>query len=371
MRKFKTYNVYILFVLLLLTVTLFGIALYMRPVEGNLTRLGGYLSNDFAMNDVRMSFKKPLFRLAKDIDDYDHYYDVVVIGDSFSRDFYAGWQNFLVNNTGLSLLTFDIQKISFAEIIGAPMYKKQPPRVFIYESVEYAVTRRNSFCSSNNEDVYETNNMLPISISPLGAQMVDINPLKPGISSGDFDFDAAANYLYKAIVRNTVGLNITQARKYKLSNHNLFSNSDKESILFHFQDFSKLKIHDDKIKTSICSLLEIQNAVEKNKATKFLFLPIPDKLSSYSNYLQDQSFKDISIIHKFDNSGLNMVRADDYVSNAISDGITDVYLPDDTHFSYKGYDLVSLAVCEYLIDNGVFSYNKNDSGKTNCAVKFK
>ena len=65
-----------------------------------------------------------------------------------------------------------------------------------------------------------------------------------------------------------------------------------------------------------------------------------------------------------------MVRVDNYVSKAIAKNITDVYLPDDTHFSFKGYDLVSMAVCENLVDHSVISFSKNIKDKANCAVQF-
>lgn len=337
-----------------LTVTLFVLALFMRPIEGDLTRLGGYLSNDFSINDDHKYFKKPLYKLAKNKSDYDRYYDVVVIGDSFSRDLKIGWQNFLSNSTGVSIITFDIQKISPDQILDISMFKNKPPKMFIYESVEYAVWLRNSQCSKS---VFNENRVLkksPVIVSLLGVEMETKVPSVPGYESGNLDFDAAANYLYKSLFRNLLGLNVTEVRKYEVTDSNLFSNSDDKSILFHYKDFDKSKIQDKEINITVCSLLQTQDKVQSNGKTEYLFFPVPDKLSAYSGRLKDKSFKDISIIEELDTRGLNIVRVDKYVSKSIADNVTDLYLPDNTHWSYKGYSLAALAICEYFMDKGIF-----------------
>ncbi len=370
MDKFKSYNIYVLVALLLLAAVLFSLALFMRPVEGNLTRLGGYLSNNFNVNDERKVFKEPLYKLAKKIDDYDRYYDVVVIGDSFSRNLKNGWQNFLVNKTDISLITFDIQKISPSEILSSPMFHKMPPRVFIYESIEYAIWLRNSYCPARNLSEINSNEMVvqPVLVSPILASLVNLPPSKQSYQEAKLDFDAAANYMYKSLFRNILNFNVTKVRDYQLMSNDLFSNKNSSTILFHYKNFDKSKITDKNIEISTCSLLNLQDAVQANKKTSFLFFPVPDKLSAYSHVLQDKSFKELSIIHKFEGNDLNMLRVDRYISDKVSAGVVDLYLPDDTHWSYKGYDMASIAVCEYLLNKGVFLHaNKHKKTKL-CSV---
>jgi len=357
MKDFKIYNIYLLLVLLALSISLLGLSFFMRPIEGNLTRLGGFLSNDFSINENRFEFKKPLYKLAKKLSDYDRYYEIVIIGDSFSRNLKSGWQNFLSNKTGASIITFDIQKTSVSEILQTPMFKKRPPRIFIYESVEYAIWLRNSYCSTELGDNYvkAVSQKQALLISSLGVSPLTVPPSLPSFKTMKFDVDAAANYLYKSFFRNILSLNFTDVRYYELTNPSLFSNNSSDIILFHYKNFDKLDISKKNIETSVCSLLNLQRAVENNKETSFLFLPIPDKLSAYASKLTTDEFINIGIIKDFENINLNMVRVDDYISREIENGVVDLYLPDDTHFSYKGYKVASLAVFDYLLTAGLIS----------------
>lgn len=73
------------FVLPTVVLALVGV-FYFQPYWGPLTRKSGYLENNFGWTQPQEIFDKPLFRIAKSVAEYDKYYDVVVIGDSFSHD---------------------------------------------------------------------------------------------------------------------------------------------------------------------------------------------------------------------------------------------------------------------------------------------
>ena len=70
--------------------------------------------------------------------------------------------------------------------------------------------------------------------------------------------------------------------------------------------------------------------------------------AAYSKYLDTTEFRDISVISKFGGRGLNTIRVDQYVDRALADGVMDLYLPDDTHWSDKGYELGARAVYDAL-----------------------
>jgi hypothetical protein len=122
--------------------TIWGLASWLQPVDGDLARVGGYAENDFGPRAPQAAFDQNLFKVTTDLKDYDKYYDVVVLGDSFSVDQESrryGWQNYFINRTGLSMIVFDTRRYWPMEIYELPIFKKHPPKVFVFESVERAV----------------------------------------------------------------------------------------------------------------------------------------------------------------------------------------------------------------------------------------
>jgi hypothetical protein len=101
----KSYNRILLIPLGSLFAVFTALALWVQPIEGDLTRLGGFTENDFGWNEPQQQFSSALFKLTGE-QKYDRYYDVVVLGDSFSNaNPRAQWQNYFVRATGLSLVT--------------------------------------------------------------------------------------------------------------------------------------------------------------------------------------------------------------------------------------------------------------------------
>jgi hypothetical protein len=93
--------------------SVWGLAAWLLPVDGDLARVGGYAENDFGPIAPQAAFDQNLFKVTTDLKDYDKYYDVVVLGDSFSVDQVSrrfGWQNYFINRTGLSMIVFDTRR---------------------------------------------------------------------------------------------------------------------------------------------------------------------------------------------------------------------------------------------------------------------
>ena len=101
--NYRAYNLIILIPLGILFAVYISLAPWVEPLEGDLTRLGGFTENDFGWNEPQQQFSSPLVSL-EGKHEYDQYHDVVVLGDSFSEAYpKAQWQNYFVRGTGLSL----------------------------------------------------------------------------------------------------------------------------------------------------------------------------------------------------------------------------------------------------------------------------
>jgi len=123
----------LLALVLVLAFGLFCLGVYLQPLSGDLTRIGSYAEKDFGWNKPQLEFQPPLSEIGR----YEHYHDVVVLGDSFSTGRpHLRWQNYLVAAKGWSIATLDTNKIHVEQILENPVFRKTPPKIFILENVE-------------------------------------------------------------------------------------------------------------------------------------------------------------------------------------------------------------------------------------------
>jgi len=144
---------------------------YMEPESNELTRMGGYLENEFGWNAPQEHFAKPMFDMARSIEDYKRYYDVVVLGDSFSENQSHGWQNYFARESGLSVITFRLGRVKPDDILNSQVYRKQPPKLFIYQIVERNIINRHKKCANDTETGETHFQPGPIPISRVSAKV--------------------------------------------------------------------------------------------------------------------------------------------------------------------------------------------------------
>src|SRR5690349_11951678 len=88
---------------------LVGFSLLQAPVQGDLTRIGGYSENSYGWTATHQRFAPPLVSTV-----YDRPYDVVIVGDSYSihgpggqTDLGAYWTNHFAQLSGLSVVVIN------------------------------------------------------------------------------------------------------------------------------------------------------------------------------------------------------------------------------------------------------------------------
>ena len=324
------------------------LSFYMEPFGGSLTRMGGYLTNDYRSNTPQEYFTQPLFKEASSIEDYQQYYDVVVWGDSFSDDESKSWLNYFSNGSGLTAIFFNMNHISLDEVINSPIYRQQPPKLFIYQSVERNLIRRNSSCPLDNSPITKQFNMPKINIKPLGIPVRTITRDRNYFVKG-LQFTSTVNYLKKVALRSFLGIDKTEVHRFQLSRGGLFSSRENDSLLVTTRDFNLKGVTDEQIETAKCSLLSMQSRIRKTKTTEFIAMFFPDKTTVYSDYLLDKSYTDMSIAKKMENTnGLNVAPLVQTFKQAVKNGVVDLYLPEDTHCGFYAYKMAADSVLNLL-----------------------
>jgi len=323
----------------------------MEPFSNELTRMGGYLENDYGWNNPQEHFQKPLFKKASSIEDYTQHYDVIIVGNSFSDDESHGWQNYLANETGLTILLFNVFSVSVDNIINSDMYQINPPKLFIYESVERNIISQHNQCEYDKLPINSDFTPPPFNIDPLSIPVGKIARKRNVSSIKDIDLSSSINYLSKSISRNLFNVNITEVHPFKLTKHGLFSSKTNDSLLVITRDFQLKDVNFPEIETTKCSLLLLQNKIRANNKTEFITLIFPDKTTVYSDFIDDKSYSNMSILSKLeDTPGLNIVPIIDDFKQSVSDGVIDFYLPNDTHCGFFAYKQAAEALLELLND---------------------
>lgn len=356
----KRYSIGLLSLVFAEMLILVGTSFYLEPLVGDMTRLGAYAENDFGWNKPQQTFAKdaPPLRRA-----YDQPSDILVIGDSFS---FAGnygmlnfpWQTFLAAETGFSIssishytqsepIAYDPKLLT--AIVNSETFQKSPPRILIMEIVERQLDIVNDVPG-------------------------DCQPHHPLQGKPDFTFQPISDLVAdKAASRKKIRPpfkeQIAYAMKYLttfprwkkdedrivyelgLTTPKLFSHTLSDRLLVYSGDVKKSSWDKNKRAGIRCKLVNMQNLVQQNGKTLFVAMVVPDKLTAYAKYLQDQSLAKLSPIgYLAQDPWLHVVRLDLALQAVIDSGGVDVYLPNDTHWAYLGHQTAAKTLAAWLKD---------------------
>jgi SGNH hydrolase-like domain, acetyltransferase AlgX len=346
---FRNYNLLLLGSIAAIAALLCGATLYLQPVVGDLTRLGGYAENDFGWNGEQDAFIPPLASGAK----LSAHYDIVVVGDSFSsrttpnRQAPDGgfWADYLAQMTGQSVGVFDLDKTTVDDLIASPGFVATPPRLVIFENVERTLDIRFPGAAPACESA--TGPAPAIELHPLGVSPQRI----PRSTFGGFSerrFNETLDHFRKSYRRWRGKSDGTPVLRATLQRADLFSHRRSAEILLIDADLGKRRWSAAQLDGFRCALHRYQGLVQANGKTAFVALIVPDKSTVYSDYLPGNlAAPHICPILAADRA-LRLVCTDAALKAAVASGIKDLYLPNDTHWASPGAKIAARAVADYV-----------------------
>ncbi len=340
----------LLIILILSGMAILGFtALYIQPIDGNLTRMGGYSERDFGWNKPR----KILGNAPTNNKIYDQYYDIVVYGDSFSKA--ELWQSFLSEKTGLSFLTLYWDETPINEVFNNPIFKKNPPKIFIFETGEGAFQNRLLMSDFVFDDKGIKKSKFDWRIKFIEKPIAFLEYTRTINSSfSDINFQYAFVYLKNSFLRNLFNYDFSKVKRFSLTRDDLFSNKKSDQILLLRTWFDAKLWNNGNLDKSLNSASTLQKLIQSNGNTLFILLLIPDKSTAYRQYMANPDIPELeNITRKLIDKNINSPRLDILVKNSISVGDKDVYLPNDTHFGTKGYELAAKSILDLLRDTGL------------------
>jgi len=358
MPNFRRYNLLLAALLGPVVVLMFAASFFLQPYDGGLTRLGGYPESRYGWLAPQQRFVPPLFRAFESSDaQFIEPADVVILGDSFTfQSRQASWPNYLARATGLRVYAFKLEEMTPDRLLQSELFRRQPPRVVVYETVERNVRNR---LHASDTDCQAAHDPAPARLTLRRLPVEPESFLRP-MRAVAFDLSMSVDFLTKAIPRELFGRDKTPTRRLALTREAPFSSIEKRQLLVYKDDLEKIHWTANDWASARCRLIELQNRVQANGQTFFIALIAPDKLSAYDDLLADRSLAGLSRIDLLARDpALHLPRIDLALRQAIRDGVTDVYLNNDTHWGSAGYELVAQSVVDTLTRAGVLAAAKS------------
>ena len=269
--------------------------LWVEPYHGDLCRIGGYRENDYGWNLPQKRFKDCHYTIGKNLSDYDRYYDIVTIGDSFSVNEKQSWQNHLALTTGAKILTFHRRSVTASSLLQHEQFIKKPPKVFIFEVVEHGIQ---TALFDIPIDLNFSQQQNAVSFEPFDRLNLNYDKHIESFErdcTHNFSMESALHFI-KTNLKQLFGSR-HKAKSYMLnSDQKIFSNNkENEALFFHFDNL-KLSISPNEWAIIEKRFASLQYQTQANGKTRFLAMIAPDKTTAYADFIEDINPKYKSVL---------------------------------------------------------------------------
>jgi SGNH hydrolase-like domain, acetyltransferase AlgX len=307
-------------------------AFYFGPVQGDLTRIGGWPERDFAPT----AMQPPIAPAPRT--DTAASADVLVLGDSFSQP--NEWQSVLFAQTRLTAHTTHFDAIGCLDNWVRWALAQPAQQAIVVQTVEREFVKRfrdSVSCKPSRAAAFDRPAASHAANPAVPALAIDAGYLaRTGFNTGLARL-APANTVRKGSVVNAP---IDSA----CAN---FSNRQSNRLLYYQFDEERLKWSRNDVDRSIGNVRALQERFQR-AGRKFVFVLIPDKLSVYQDCLkQGVTAGDPGATANL-TSRLRAaeVNAPDLhpVFAAARASTADFYYPNNTHLSENGYRLLATQV---------------------------
>lgn len=347
-----TYNRVLLALLGPVAALVLSTAMFVQPLDGDLTRTGGYLESRFGWSgEQRFQEENFLFDMADSLEELDDEYDVIVLGDSFTRRAGFSWASYLAERTGWRIIGFHLGSVTLQDLVDSANLQNARPALIVYQSVERHAVRR--FAGLKDLHVREDSQIVP-----RGRMALNPTPAASYATERETDFADVNDQLSTAVHylriwgREALG-ETPHARVMPVGEqaHQLFTSADQNSVLLLEEDFRLRQRMLYDLPGAVAGLENARGVIER-MGVAFVPLIFPDKLTIYAPYLADGQWQGTSLIPDLADA-VAMPRLDGVFSRAVAGGMLDVYAPNNTHTSSAGSALAADVFLSFVVELGL------------------
>jgi hypothetical protein len=349
---FARYNRIVLGAIGLFGVTVIVVALFQEPFEGDLTRIGGYSERYFGWQGKREFFKESyLYKVAHSVTDLDQHYDMVIWGDSFSRRAHFSWASYLADATGWKIIQFHHNEVGFIDLISSEQFRRHPPEILVLQSVERHVVRRLSELRRLEATAAATGFQPPLmAVSELHAPK-ELRARETEFEDFNDRLAAGVHWLNRKCEALFSGENGAVEARLSAEAPRLFSARSRDATLILADDFKLRRVWKGRVPAALEGYRRAEQAVQA-QGSGFVLLIFPDKLTAYADYLQDQRWRESSVIPAIAQAGA-IPRLDLDFHAALEKGMVDLYPANNTHTGSDGSHLAAESLLRFIQSAGV------------------
>jgi SGNH hydrolase-like domain, acetyltransferase AlgX len=316
-------------------ITFFCLGWYIQPVVGDLTRQGNFSERDFGWNA-----QQPIIKTLENPNGNPP--DVIVLGDSFSAS--NQWQSVVMQKTGKNLLTFHWNSLGHPSCLESwiKSIKNNYPSAneIIIQSIErHYVFRFKTVQKTCNLD---SSRYLKIKAGQsLAHRGFEIDSVMP---DPIYALLSIANQ-YRSFQQHTVSGESVIA---PLNRSNLFSNKRSDYLLYFKNDNLKKDWTSADVETAAQNIKQIEQVAQVNGLNLTVAI-VPDKSTAYRQYLKTPQFskEQPNLWHVLSAKNINHVSLDNALIPSTSN-VKDLYLPNDTHLSTRGFILMAEYIANFI-----------------------
>lgn len=319
-----------------------AVIIWAQPFSGDLTRIGGLPERWYGWNSAQHTF--PNHSNTERRENTPH---MLVIGDSFSAE--GKWQSVLSEQYTFSFIHYT--KFNFAQI--DKILAELKPDIVVFESVErFSLGLYTVLAPQMPERSAATcTRQQPDAITITAAELTTALPIKNRETQLQALTDISQGYhLLKTQLRQRMAKAKESSIQSTLNTDKLFSHhranillSLNSDLLFSDKDIQR------PLQQAQCSITYLSKRLEQ-QGVNHLFLIIPDKTTSYQEYLLDETLRQKSapINALLQANSERIINFYTPAKALIAQGLVDFYLPNDTHWGFQGYLLAAKLVQRHL-----------------------
>lgn len=342
--------------------------------DGTLTRIGGFLEKDYGWSGAQYKFASAHCRYAKEVDDYDTYYDIVVIGDSFSQNQDNGFPAFLANNSNASVIVFDFRYTNLSTILNSEVFRKSPPKALIFEADETVLTEGQKFAAL--EQALQQVEPFHKAESDASRGLTHWDPShSPMLRFGREThvslldrLDLTSDFIFKMAARTLLGGGaLDRVVDVGIDCAHCFSNSLHGHYLDWGATFRPILNEAERLHQVKTFAQTLKRKVEQNKQTTVFSLFFPMKSAAYGPFIDDNFYTllDDPSLYMPETGVVDVISA---LRQAVRLGDTDVYMPNDHHTGFAGNQAAYSALIDRLRSSGVVTEVSNPPSDSAAAT---
>jgi hypothetical protein len=310
----------------------------LQPVNGDLTRLGRLAERDFGWSLPQPIVEiRPAVRLEAP--------DVIVFGDSFSQP--NVWQTVVMEKTKLKLLTFSFlnmrQPGCIEQWLKSMSTRYPSAKTILIETTEKSFVERFNIDTAKCKGL----SILPYAFTPGSTAAQRPLGYKDMMPDPIYAIRAVFNSKPKLEKTTRSGDTIIEP----LIRSDLFSNQRSDLLLYYKKEADKKTWKQVNIESALKRVLALQN-IAAAQSLKFIINIVPDKSSIYAPFFKNPDVISIlpSLQQQLRAQGIAVV---DLLPTLNANAVTikDLYLPNDTHLSTRGYILMGETIAKELLTN--------------------